>query len=120
MADNFENLEIWKRAVDLAETIYNLTLKYFPKNETFSLSDQIKRSVTSISANIAESYGRYHYKDRNNFLYFSRGSLTETRSHLLIAQRLFHIPEAVINPILEDIHIESIKLNNYINSISKG
>ena len=89
MAKSFEDLEVWQMATKLAENIYQVTLT-FPKQEQYALSDQIKRSVTSISANIAESFGRYHYNDKKNFLYNARGSLLETKSHLLLAQKLFH------------------------------
>jgi four helix bundle protein len=115
---NFEKLEIWQLAVQLSVDIYKLTA-HFPKNEMYSLTDQVKRSSTSIAANIAESSGKYHFKDKINFLYYSRGSLLETKSHLLLAQRLFEIDSKLTEPIIEDVNILAIKLNNFIKYLSK-
>lgn len=113
---DFENLEVWKLSVKLATDVYKYTAK-FPKSEQYALTDQIKRSVTSIGANIAESSGRFHYKDKINFLYHSRGSLLETKSHLLMAKQLFTLEDKDLDPILGSLDILSIKLNNFIKYI---
>jgi four helix bundle protein len=60
-------------------------VKNFPKEELYLLIAQIKRSSRSISANIAEGYGRYTYKDTRNFFIIARGSTTETMEHLATA-----------------------------------
>ncbi len=116
---SFENLEIWQQAIELAVKIYKLT-KIFPRTEQFALTDQIKRSATSISANIAEASGRYHFKDRKNFLYNARGSLLETHSLLLLSSRLYSLNPNAVSKLIQDIKILSIKLNNFINSINKS
>lgn len=59
MAQDFRSLEVWQSAYDLSLEIYKITEK-FPKEEKFSLVDQLRRSGVSVAANIAESYGRYH------------------------------------------------------------
>jgi len=64
----------------------------FPEHEKFSLTAQIKRSSRSITANIAEGYGRFHYKETIQFFRQSRGSLFETLDHLTTA-----IDEGYIN-----------------------
>lgn len=113
---NFEDLTIWQLSKDLAIKIYRLT-NSFPKNEQYALSDQIRRSVTSVGANIAEGFGRYHYKESKQFYYMARGSLLETKSHLLIAESLFKLDHQEVESLSKDIKILSIKLNNFINSI---
>ncbi|NLT96375.1 MAG: four helix bundle protein [Clostridia bacterium] len=77
MYKSFEDMPVWQKAFDLANKIYDLTEK-FPKTEAYSLCEQLKRSAVSISANIAESFGRQHSADKINFYYFARGSLLET------------------------------------------
>ncbi len=81
---DFEKLDVWKDSICLAHNIKKQT-KSFPKNELFSLTSQLDRASTSISANIAEGIGRYNHKDRIRFLYISRGSLYETISLLRLS-----------------------------------
>src|SRR3989344_3107404 len=116
--NSFEDLQVWQLATQLAEKIYILT-KSFPKNDEFALMSQIKRSSTSISANIAEAFGRFHYNDKKKFLYNARGSLLETKSHLLLAVKLFKLKPDSINHILKQVTVLGIKLNNFINSVGK-
>ena len=84
---SFEDLEVWKRAKELAVKIYKLTTT-FPKDEIFGTTSQIKRAVLSVPANIAEGFGRYHYLDKAKFYLNARGSLFELKSHLLVAADL--------------------------------
>ena len=84
---SFEEMPVWQKAMDLAVDIFNLTEK-LPKKEDFGLTSQIRRSALSISGNIAEGYGRKHTKNKLNFYYDSRGSLTETKNHLIYGHRV--------------------------------
>jgi four helix bundle protein len=113
---NFEDLQVWQLSRDLAVKVYELSA-LFPKSEMYALTDQVRRSSTSVSANIAEGFGRYHYKESKQFYYMARGSLLETKSHLLIAEKLFNLPIDRVNIIVQDIKVLSIKLSNFINSI---
>lgn len=118
---SFEELDVWKLAVELAVNIYKLTAS-FPKEERFGLVDQLRRAVASISANIAEGFGRYHYKDCVKFLYNARGSLFEARSHLLVANKLGFISpndKDTYEQSLKDLKNLSVKLNNFISVIMK-
>lgn len=118
---SFEDLEVWQLATDLAVSVYQITA-YFPKDEKYGLIDQLRRAVTSIAANIAEGFGRYHYKDSVKFLYNARGSLFEVRSHLLLAKKLGLIPKTKENnylQILKDIQNLGVKLNNFISAIMR-
>lgn len=79
---SFTDLEIWKKGREIRNEIFNLC-KTLPKEEKYTLADQMKRSAISITANIAEGYGRYHFKENIQFLRMARGSLYELLDHLI-------------------------------------
>ena len=87
-----KNLKVWQKAMDLAEEIYGETKK-FPPSETYGLSKQLRRSVVSIPANIAEGSGREHKREFLHFISIAKGLLRELETHLLIAGRLNYLPE---------------------------
>jgi len=108
---SFEDLEVWKRAKELAVKIYKITTT-FPKDEIFGTTSQIKRAVLSVPANIAEGFGRYHYLDKAKFYLNARGSLFELKSHLLVATDLKFMNETLTKQLTEDIDQIGIKVNN--------
>jgi four helix bundle protein len=86
----FEEIKAWQKARKAAKKIYEVTSKNnFTKD--FGLRDQIRRSVVSIMANIAEGQGRNTDKEFANFLNIAHGSIAETQSHLYIAFDLEYI-----------------------------
>lgn len=96
--------------------IYRITAK-FPSGEKFSLVDQIRRSSVSVAANIAESSGRYHSKDKIQLLIVARGSIYETRSHLSIATGLEYLNKNDFGVLDNRYEILSKQLNSFINHI---
>ena len=90
MYKSFRGMPVWVEAMALAEEIFRISEK-FPRKEDYGLTSQLRRAVVSISGNIAEAFGRCHAKDKVNFYYFSRGSITETQSHLEYAQRVGYL-----------------------------
>lgn len=88
--NNFKNLEIWQMAKSLTKDIYQITKK-FPKEELFSITNQIKRSCVSIPANIAEGSGRNSPKEFIQFLSISNGSSTELDTLLEICLDIEYI-----------------------------
>ena len=88
----FTDLEVWKYAHELTLSIYEITKK-FPHEEMFGLISQIRRASISIESNIAEGFSRYHFKDRLNFYYQARGSLSELQTQLIIACDLAYIKQ---------------------------
>jgi four helix bundle protein len=70
---HFWDLETWKRANESTKQIYQLT-KAFPKQERYGITDQLRRASSSIGANIAEGFDRYHFNDKKKFYYYARGS----------------------------------------------
>ncbi|MGE5796998.1 MAG: four helix bundle protein [Ignavibacteria bacterium] len=82
--ETFEELEVWKLSRQLKKEIRAL-VKKFPFDEKYRLTDQIIRSSRSNGSNIAEGFGRYHFKDNSKFGRIARGSLFETLNHLIDA-----------------------------------
>jgi len=89
---SFENLEVYKVARILVRDVYRLQNK-FPKEEKYALGDQIRRSATSITSNIAEGSGRNSIKEKIHFIEIAFGSMTESFSQLQNAQDLEYITE---------------------------
>jgi len=96
---SFEQLHSWQKSADLAKQIYAATKK-FPAAEKFALTDQLQRSAVSVSANIAEGFGRSSAADKLHFYTIAYGSLLETKSHLLIAHRIGYIDELELDSLL--------------------
>lgn len=76
MIKNFYDLVAWQRGYQLVLDIYKIT-KDFPKEEMYGIVSQLRRAASSITANIAEGFERYHFKDKTRFYYQSRGSIAE-------------------------------------------
>ncbi len=101
--DNFRNLIVWKRAVELATSVYRKTVN-FPKNELYGLTSQIRRSAVSISSNIAEGAGRRSKKEFANFLGISYGSACELETQLLIARNLKYLTQTDFDSLFEELN----------------
>jgi four helix bundle protein len=86
---NFEKLRVWQESVILVEVVYE-QIKQLPKDERYALTDQLRRSVTSVSLNIAEGSGSDSKKSFVLSLNIALKSLYETVSILKIAEKLFN------------------------------
>jgi len=101
----FETLDVWKKGRELRDKISKLT-KSFSSEEKYRLTDQMIRASRSVTANIAEGYGRYHYQENIQFCRQARGSLYELIDHLYVA--------------LDEEYIDNDDFNNfktYINEV---
>ncbi|EKD24674.1 MAG: hypothetical protein ACD_80C00174G0024 [uncultured bacterium (gcode 4)] len=87
MVTRYQELKVWQKSIDLIEQIYVIVNK-FPKTETFSLVDQLKRSAVSIASNIAEWSERWTKKENIHFLYIAKWSAAELETQLIISERL--------------------------------
>jgi len=83
-------MPVWQEAMAVAEQVFAITDK-LPRKEDYGFTSQIRRAALSISANIAEAFGRSHSLDKIRFYYVARGSLTETQSHLEYGKRVGYI-----------------------------
>lgn len=102
----FTDLKVWKVAHDLVLLIYKYT-KTFPAEEKFILVSQMKRSVTSITSNIAEGFGRFSYKEKVHFYYNAHGSLIELKNQLIISRDVGYIKDSDFELIInraDDVH----------------
>ena len=88
----FTDLIVWQEAHKLVVNIYKMT-KVFPREEVYSLTDQIRRAVTSVTSNIAEGFGRQTYKDKINFFYLAQGSLIELKNQIIISKDVGYLNE---------------------------
>lgn len=115
----FTELDAWKEARILKLNIIGI-VKSFPVEEKYSLISQIKRSSRSVTANIAEGYGRFNYQETIQFIRQARGSLTETYDHLFTAFDELYITEEIFKA-LELQYIKVLKLiNGYIAFLQKS
>ena len=111
-----EDLDVYNMALSIGEDVWKAVApwSYFDKD---TVGKQLIRSADSFAANIAEGYGRFHYKENRLFCYYSRGSMMETRTWLskararnLISDKMY----AELSARLDNLHL---KLNAYIKSI---
>ncbi|RYJ40721.1 MULTISPECIES: four helix bundle protein [Flavobacterium] len=98
---HFRKILVWQKSISLVTKVYKAT-RTFPKEETFGLTSQIRRSSISIPSNIAEGSGRESNKDFLRFLYISLGSLFEMQTQLEIAKNIIYISEEEFNLLYED------------------
>lgn len=112
------DLEVWKKAIVFRNEISKLS-KSFPIEEKYKLVDQIIRSSRSISANIAEGHGRFHFQENIQFCRTARGSLLETFDHLTVALDEGYLSED--NFIIYNAQYEELikMLNGYITYLKK-
>jgi len=116
--ESWKELKVWQKAHALVLEIYKLTAR-FPNDERFRLKDQLCRAATSVPANIVEGHSRQTTKEYVHFLYNARGSLEETRYHLLLAKDLGLLDSATYVRLAEDYEMVSKMLNGLIQSLKQ-
>ena len=112
---SFTDLETWKQAHKLVLNVYQTT-KSFPKEERFGLTDQMRRAAVSITSNIAEGFSRQGKKEKLQFYFISRGSLTELQNQLLIAKDIKYLQNKSFRKIAE----QTIKVHKLINGLIRS
>ncbi len=115
----FEDLECWKIGVEIRKLSMNIVRKLPPK-EKFDLGSQLKRAARSITANIAEGYGRFHFQENIQFCRVSRGSAYETIDHLLVATEESYITQIEMDNAKELIQKFLRVLNGYIKYLANA
>ena len=116
--NRIEELEVYILSEELSDEIWNIvvTWDFFAKD---TIGKQICRAADSVSANIAEGYGRFHFKENKNFCYYSRGSILEVKSFLRKSKQRNLITEEQYTNLLRKLETVHIKLNSYIKFIGK-
>ena len=115
----FEDLNCWKVPADLRRRCSEV-VKAFPQEERYKLVDQIIRASRSVTANIAEGYGRYHYQEYIQFCRQSRGSLYELIDHFIVARDKGYISDEELDNIKHQISNALAVLNGFINYLLKA
>ena len=119
MADNLEKLECWKKCFELKLLIKEKVIIALPDSEKFDLRSQILRASRSATANIAEGWGRYHYKENVKFLLNARGSVAEVLDHALEAHSWNYITKENLAEIRNTTDSCIRLLNGYIKYLRK-
>jgi four helix bundle protein len=114
----FYDLEAWKKGHELVLAIYNIT-KDFPKEELYGIVSQLRRAASSVTANIAEGFARYHFKDKVRFYYQARGSVAEVQNFLLLAKDLEFIAHEQCKELGEKANEAGRLINGLIRSINE-
>jgi four helix bundle protein len=112
---SFEDLEVYKLARQLRNKIYELTMK-LPVDEKYNLVDQMRRASLSLTSNIAEGYGRYHYQENIQFCRQARGSLSELMDQLMACSDLGYIDKDTVEALV----MEAREVRRYLNSYIKS
>jgi four helix bundle protein len=117
MISSYKDLLVWQRGMDLVETVYRVTAK-LPVNEQFGLIAQMRRLAVSVPSNVAEGYGRQATGEYRHHLLFSRGSLLELETQLLLCVRLSYLSSNHSEPLLKEIAEISKMLGSLISKLS--
>lgn len=114
----FETLEVWLLGRELRLEISKI-IKNFPPDEKYKLTDQMIRASRSVTNNISEGYGRFHYQENIQFCRQSRGSLYELIDHFIIACDEGYITADQLNKLKIQTDLIIAKLNGYISYLKK-
>jgi four helix bundle protein len=96
----FEDLDCFKLALEVMVVVHEM-VKTLPTEERYELISQVRRSSKSVTANLAEGYGRYHYLDSLHYYAKARGELNETLAHLINARTLSYINQSTFDSIYQ-------------------
>jgi four helix bundle protein len=115
---NLEDMEIYQISMEIGESIWSIVINWnqFAQN---AMGLQIIKSADSIAVNFSEGFGRFNYKDRKRFMYYSRGSLFETKTWLRKARNRKLVQEDEYFTLSNTLEKLGVKLNNYIATIKK-
>lgn len=115
----FEDLDVWKVCRDLRIQVSAIA-RTFPKEEQYRLRDQLVRASRSVTANLAEGYGRFHYAENIQFARQARGSLYEIIDHLTVAQEEILISDENFSSMRESVLRAISVVNGFIRYLSKA
>ena len=117
--NKFERLDAWKESHKLVVSVYKIA-KNFPSDEKYRLIDQLCRSVSSVAANLVEGNARGHRKEFIQFAYQSRGSLEETKYHLLLAKDLDYLTVEEYKALITQANKAGKLINGLITYLKKS
>jgi len=114
-AKDFTSLQCWKDAKEVKRFFYLEIIPLLPPDEKYNLNIQIRKASCSITANIAEGHGRFHYQEAIQFYRISRGSLSELKDHIISCHDVGFVCEKITKLGIGKIEKAKISLNGFIN-----
>ncbi|HVS94101.1 MAG TPA: four helix bundle protein [Mucilaginibacter sp.] len=118
MSNRIEDLEIFLLSEKFGDQVW-FTVMQWPYFVRDGFGKQLSNAADSIGSNIAEGFGRYHYKENKNFCYFSRGSIIERKGWLRKAKNRELISEQQYSELMSQLETIHLKLNIYIKAIGR-
>jgi four helix bundle protein len=115
MYKSFKEMPVWKEAMEISKKVFVLT-EALPRKEDYGLTSQLRSSASSVSANIAEDFGRHHSNDKVHFYFFSRGSAFETQSHLEYGVQVGYFDKTEVEKLSQKLDRVAESLNRLIMS----
>lgn len=112
---SFEDLTVWQESQNLAVAVYKVT-KQFPKEELFGTTSQLRRAVSSVSANIAEGFGRSSKNDKLHFYTIAYGSLLETKNFLYLSAKLEYLSQDALQLLIN----QTTSCQKLLNAFKSG
>lgn len=115
---SFQDLDVWRTGRDIRRRLYLILIaNRLPNLERYNLASQIRRAAVSLTANIAEGYGRFHFKENIQCCRISRGSAYELVDHLITCQDESYLTKDEVESLHEELFTFLRLLNGYIRSI---
>jgi len=113
-----EELQVYQLSMMVGEEVWEIVINWddFAKN---SIGKQLVRAIDSVAANLSEGFGRYHYKEKTHFSYYSRESLYESKTWITKANKRNLINDKKFEKIISELDNIGVKLNNYISATKK-
>jgi four helix bundle protein len=111
---SFTDLHAWKEGHDLVKMIYQAT-KCFPKEETYGLTNQLRRAAVSVTSNIAEGFSRKSAREKRQFFSMALSSLTEIQNQILIAKDVGYMNQKEFDYLAK----QTIRVGKLINGLKK-
>jgi len=118
--NHFYEMPVYKTCRAFRKKVTELARKYFPKSEEFQLKAQLLNAARSVTANIAEGFGRFHYQENIQYCRQSRGSLTESMEHMITAYDDNFISKQLLAEINSDYKECLAALNSYIRYLKSA
>ena len=110
------NLMVYQSALELSEMAWAIYIS-LEREFRYDIGSQFIRAIDSIGANIAEGYGRFHYKDKMKFYYNARGSLWESKHWLLLLYKRDFVEKEAFDHFLAKLNLLGKQLNGFIASV---
>ena len=115
---NYRDLVVWQKSIEVAEKVYFITKK-LPKEELYSLTNQMRRAVVSIPSNIAEGQSRHSSKEFIHFLGIAQGSKAELETQLLLCLKIGYLDDTDTSEIMELLTEIGKMLNALVRKLRK-